>query len=130
MENLSKGILISVIVLVVLVVGFYFVSNNITKYTGFSVSENNSEFKGEFSIFESCLKAQDITLYVNTNNLQSLKDIKLFDYLQDFKMINCFGDNKICLENGVSSFPSWIINKNKFDKDISLNELKEISGCS
>ena len=123
MENLSKGIVISAIVLVVLVAAFYFVSNNITKYTGYTVSE-------KIPSFESCLQEQDITLYVNTNNLQSLKDIQLFDYLQYFKMINCFGDNKICLENEVNSFPTWIINKNRFEKDISLSELKEISGCN
>ena len=123
MENLSKGIFISVIVLLGLVIGFYFISNNITKYTGFSISTEDSDFN-------SCLQGQDITLYINTNNLQSLKDIQLFDYLQDFKMINCFGDNKICLENEISSFPTWIINKNKIENDISLSELKEISGCN
>ncbi|MEK6936430.1 MAG: hypothetical protein AABW67_06600 [Nanoarchaeota archaeon] len=129
MENLSKGIFISMIVLFVLVIGFYFVSNSITKYTGFSISEKDSALE-EGSIFESCLQEQDIILYINTNNLQSLKEIQLFDYLQYFKMINCFGNNKICLDNGISSFPSWVINKNKIEKDISLDELKEISGCN
>lgn len=129
MENLTKGIFISVFILLGLVIGFYFISNSITKYTGFTISEQNFDLK-KGSDFNSCLQEQDITLYINMIDIRSLKEIKLFDYLQDFKMINCFGDNKICLDNGISSFPSWIINKNKIEKDISLNELKEISGCS
>ncbi len=126
MEPMHKRILITVILGIILVVAFYIITNTITKYTGFFVSgveETDDDFN-------TCLKEQDITLYVNTEDIaKTLKDIQLLDKLENFKIKNCLRDNQGCLEKGVTSFPSWIINNIKIDGDISLGELEGYSGC-
>jgi len=126
MEPAQKKILITVIVGIVLIIAFYFITNAITKYTGFFVSEVKSPDED----FNTCLKDQDITLYVNTEDIAStLKDIQLFDKLENFKIKNCLRDNQECSEKGVNSFPSWIINNIQINRDISFDELSEYSGC-
>lgn len=120
----KQRILITIGIGIVLVLGFFFITNSITKHTGFSISE----FKE--NDFGSCLKEQEISLYINTDEpAKTLKKIILFDYLQYFQITNCLNNNQECLKNDVNSFPTWIINNDKIKKDISLQELKEISGC-
>jgi hypothetical protein len=53
----------------------------------------------------------------------------LSGYMKNFKIVNCFGNNNACLENGVDSFPTWIINQNKIPNDIDISKLAEYSGC-
>ena len=126
MESMQKRILITLIIGIVLIVSFYFITNAITKYTGFFVADESKE-----SDFNLCLKEQDITLYINTENIaNTLNGIQVFDELKNFKIKNCLRDNKECLEKGVVSFPTWIINNNKIDRDISFEELSEYSGCN
>jgi len=125
MEDMHRRILITLLIGLILVVGFYLITNAITKYTGFFVA---SETKG--SDFEECLKEQDITLYVNTEDMaKTLKTIQLLDNLKDVKIMNCLRDNVICSERNVNSFPSWIINGKVISKDINFEELSEYSGC-
>ncbi len=120
---MHKRILITIILGAILVLGFYIITNRITKYTGFSISNDENDF-------EICLKEQDITLYVNTNNLaNSLREIQI-NNLDNLKIKNCLSDKSFCEEKGVNSFPTWIINNNKIDRDISFIELEEVSGCS
>ena len=126
MEDIQKRILMTIIVGIVLIIVFYFITYNITKHTGFFVSE----VKSPEDDFNACLKEQDITLYVNTEDLaNTLKNIQVFEELENFKIKNCLRDNQECLEKGVISFPSWIINNIKMNRDISLEELSEYSGC-
>jgi len=121
----KQRILITLGIGIVLVLGFFFITEAITKHTGFSISESKEDN------FASCLKEQDITLYVNTNEpAKTLKNTMLFDYLQYFKIINCGRNNQECLENNINYFPTWVINNNRYKKDINLQELKEISGCN
>jgi len=78
MEDIQKRILITIIIGVVLIISFYFITNTITKYTGFFVVEQEKE-----SDFISCLKEKDITVYANTDNLaETIKNIYLIDYIQ------------------------------------------------
>ena len=121
--ELRKRIWITLVIGLVLILGFFFITDSITKYTGFSISEHDDDFT-------ACLKNQDIALYVNTNDVaKTLKSLKLFDYLQDFKITNCLNNNQNCLDNEVDSFPYWIINNNRINRDINLDELSEYSGC-
>jgi len=122
----KQKILITLAVGLVLILGFYTATNMITRYTGFSISGSENEE----SSFAECLKKQDISLYVNTDNLvQTIQKIQLDDYLEYVKIINCFGDDRDCLEKGIDSFPTWSINSNKIYKDISFDELSMMSGC-
>lgn len=123
MEDMHRRILITLLIGIVLVTGFYLITNAITKYTGFFVASEARD-----SDFEKCLKEQDITLYVNTENMaESLKKSQLVDYLKDVKIMNCASAS--CSQNGVNSFPSWTINGKVINKDINFDELSEYSGC-
>jgi hypothetical protein len=123
----AKHRLIMTLILgIFLIVGFYLIAGAITKYTGFFVSENIDK-EDDFSL---CLKEKDITLFINTDNAkETLKNVQLADYRDSIKIKNCLRDNQFCQERGINSFPSWIINGNKVDKDISLDEIKDLSGC-
>lgn len=120
----KQRLLITIGIGIVLVLGFFFITDSITKHTGFSISESKEDN------LASCFKEQEISLYINTDEpAKTLKKIILFDYLQYFQITNCLNNNQECLKNNVNSFPTWIINENKIDRDISFNELSEYSGC-
>jgi len=127
-KNNSKKVLISVMGLVAIVALLYFVSNAITKYTGYSVSEKVMDKDNDFKF---CLAEKEITLYINTNDaMVTLKKIQLYDYLNSVKILNCQVNNELCLGKGVDGpFPAWIINNNLIESDISLKQLEESSGC-
>jgi len=120
----KQRILLTIGIGIALVLGFFFITDSITKHTGFSISESKEDN------LVSCFEEQEISLYINTDEpAKTLKNIILFDYLQDFQIINCLNNNQECLKNNVDSFPTWIINSKKIDRDISLDELSEYSGC-
>ncbi len=119
----QKRILITLVIGVVLISVFFVITNSITKYTGFSVSNANEDFK-------SCLNEQEIILYINTEKVsETLNDIELIQYFEYIKIKNCFRDKDACLQEGVDSFPTWVIKNNKINKDITSEELSSLSGC-
>lgn len=118
-----KRILITLVVGIILISVFFVITNSITKYTGFSVSNANENYK-------KCLSEQEITLYIQTEKVsETLKDFELIQYFEYIKIKNCLIDKETCLQDGVDSFPTWIIGDNKINKDINSEELSEISGC-
>lgn len=121
-----KRILISLIILVVLVVAFYFITAEIAKPTssGYSVSEQNTEF-------EKCLSGKSLVLYINSENTdETLRNIVLIDYLHLFRIQNCFSNNQPCLDNNIDSFPTWIINEKRVAGELTVDELGKDSGCN
>ena len=123
MEKMYKRILITLTIGIVLILGFYVITNTITKYTGFMVFSDENDF-------EKCLKNQDINLYLNTQKLsKTLKDIQLIDNLEYVKITNCAVNKEGCVEKDINNFPSWIINDNKINRDINFEEFEEFSGC-
>lgn len=118
----GKRILITLIVGIVLISVFFVVTNTITRLTGFSVS-NSEDFK-------KCLSEQEIILYINTEKVsETLNDFELMQYFEYIKIKNCFRNNNVCLQDGVDSFPTWIIKDNEINRDITADELSEFSGC-
>src|SRR3989344_3582218 len=116
-KHLVKRIFLTIPIIVLLILLFLLISSVITKYTGFSVLEGDG--------LDKCLKDNDITLYINSaDSSEALKNIQLNNYLNNVKIINCF-DNNQCDENGIDNFPAWIINGDKFVKDISIAEILE-----
>jgi len=119
----EQRVLITLGIVGIVIISFFMITNAITKYTGLSISI----FKEDFG---SCLEKQEIVLYVNTDNVpKTLESIKLFDYSQHFEIINCLENNLVCLDNGIDSFPTWIINNVVIKSDINLNKLKDLSNC-
>jgi hypothetical protein len=122
--EVKNRILVTLLIGIFLVTAFYLITDAITKYTGYSVSEDKDKD------FKDCLKKQDIVLYLNTNDIViSYDSIILKDYLEDFEIFNCMRNNQLCAGRGINSFPTWIINENQIERDISFEELVELSGC-
>jgi len=126
MEKMYKRILITITIGIFLILGFYIVTEAITKYTGFLVFSDENDF-------EKCLKKQDINLYLNTQKLsKTLREVQLINNLEYVKITNCAINNKNCVANSVSFSKAniyWIINNNKINRDISFEEFEEFSGC-
>ena len=119
----QKRILITLVVGIVLISVFFLITNSITKYTGFSVSDADNNFK-------KCLSDQEIILYINTEKVsETLNDIELIQYFEYIKIKNCFRNKDTCIQDGVNSFPTWVIRDNKINRDITSEELSELSGC-
>lgn len=106
----------------ILVLAFYIASSAITKYTGFFVNSDDTNF-------EKCLKEKDITLYINSENPEILKSFKSYEYLDEVDIFNCARNNQVCIEKSIESFPSWIIDEKLIPGDISTDKLAEASGC-
>ena len=119
----KKRILITLIVGVILISVFFVITNSITKYTGFLVSNADDNFK-------KCLNDQEIVLYINTEKVsETLNNIELIQYFEYIKIKNCFRNKNACIQDKVNSFPTWVIKDNKINRDITSEELSELSGC-
>ena len=118
-------LLVTIMIGAALLTSFYLITGAITKYTGYLVSGEKSH-----NDFELCLEEQDITLYINTKDSTiTLRKIHLADYLRVASIVNCFENNQVCIDNNVNSFPTWVINEERVEKDISLLELSKFSDC-
>ncbi len=126
-KNRIRRILLISGFLILLVAVFQFTTYSITKYTGYFL---NDMIFNKPSDFEVCLDNRDVTLYINSENpSKTLANINLDKYLDNIKIMNCLRDNQACLRKGVVSFPTWIIRDIKIEKDISVYELADYSGC-
>jgi hypothetical protein len=126
MKNLQKVVL-SLLSLIALVLILFFITNSITKYTGYSVSGKSSKIDD----FKKCIKENKIILYINSNDIVSTIDkIQLKDYSEDINIFNCMRNNQYCIDESISNFPTWIINNKKIESDISLERLQSETGCT
>ncbi len=124
--NKKQKILVTLIVGIFIIVGFYLITEAITRYTGFAITEKTIPSK-----FKSCLREKEITLYVNTENLrETLSKINLVNYLEDVKIFNCLRNNNFCIQKGISNFPSWEIENQIIARDINIEELGRYSSCN
>lgn len=121
--EIKKRIIASLLIIILLLITFYFLTYNITKLTGKSIST-------KITGFEECLKDQNIILYINGEDTDNeLKNTGLGEYLEYFKIKNCFRNSKLCEEEGINYFPTWIINNKKIKGKLSISELKSYTNC-
>ena len=118
MNKLS--ILLSLGLIILLVGIFMLVTGSITKYTGYFVHNDASEFN-------ECLSRQDLRLYINSDKpSEALKSIDN-SYLSYFDIINCKVSKDIECLNVIE--PLWSINGMTIEGDIFEEDLVELSGC-
>jgi hypothetical protein len=118
MEKVNR-ILITLGVLILLLMVFFLIMSTISRITGFVVIEEDS--------LDLCLEKNDIVLYINSmDSKNDLKKIINFEYLNNIKIINCYRNNN-CPDN--LEYPSWIINGQKINKDITFDELIALTKC-
>jgi|TARA_B100001971_G_C18122650_1_gene500293 hypothetical protein len=114
-----KIIAISIVVLVVLVLGFYFISSGITKFTGLFVDE---DILGDGRLIK-CLSEKEVRVYVDkgeSNNV--LSELDYVDYLPYMDIFNCH-NSEDCKGEGV------VIEGFTYGLDMSLEELGMVLEC-
>ena len=113
-------------VLVVLVVVFYLVTNTITNTTGYFVADDIDRVDD----FERCLSEKGVVVFINSEDVAgTLRGLKVGEYLEGFEIFNCLRDTNFCMNNGIRSFPMFIVGDKVIEGDISLEVLGEVSGC-
>ncbi|MDP2925357.1 MAG: hypothetical protein Q8N99_03230 [Nanoarchaeota archaeon] len=123
----KKKVFATIIGLIILVLIFYAITSAITKYTGLSIGDKGLS-KDEH--FKNCIKDKEIELYLNSDDISSsIGSLILKDYLDDIDMFNCLRNNEECLRKGVNNFPTWELQGKRIERDISLGELMDFSGC-
>ena len=74
-----------------------------------------------------CKKA---TLYVSTGCPHCLTQQGFFgDNLELLNIVNCFENNTLCVEEGITNVPTWIINGKRIKGTYSIEELKDMTKC-
>lgn len=121
-KKILKGVLITIIVLIFLTAGFYFITNFITKYTGFFIGTDKN--------FEACLKEKTIIVYINSNNPEeTLENFEIKDYLENIDIFNCLRNKEYCNSKNINYFPTWITEGKTVYGNMKMEELKVIAGC-
>ena len=123
--EVKQRVLITILLGIFLVLGFYLITNAITKHTGYFIKNTNIKTDQE-----KCISEQSITLYVNTGNTkETLYKIQAKQQLKNIKIKNCYLDKTECENQEIKTFPTWMINNEKIQRDITEQELIKISGC-
>ena len=83
------------------------------------VSEELAKCIGENSVF-----------YVRTGCFACETQKDLFkENLKHLQIVNCMTQAQECINQGVSSVPTWIINNNKYVSVQTIDKLKTLTGC-
>ncbi len=130
----KKKVAVTIGILAVLTVVFYFSAMAITKYTGFSIT-GNAISPAEIETLAKCLSDKGAKLYGAfwCGHCQSQKEMfkESWKYV-DYAECDPRGENPqsdLCLQKGIEGYPAWEINGKMYDGELSLKKLAEISGC-
>ena len=97
-----------------------------------------SENPGEFDNFVNCLAEKDAKFYGAYWCGHCKTQKELFhdseDLLKEEVYIECAEDainnqRDKCIEAGITAYPTWIINGQKYTGTKSINQLSELTGC-
>ncbi len=122
-KKVTRNVGILIIILIILFFLFYFITNIITKYTGFFIIDFDKNF-------ETCLKEKTIILYINSNAPEkTLSNLEIKDYLENIKIFNCLRNNEYCYNKNINYFPTWFIEGKKIEGDVSLEFLADVTEC-
>lgn len=93
----------------------------------FVLSDRNSYETEED--FVRCL-GNNSTLYVQDGCSHCETQLDMFGRNRDdLRIVDCFNNQKECINEGVSGTPSWKINGKIYAGVKSINKLKDLSGC-
>ncbi|MFH1500983.1 MAG: hypothetical protein ABIE22_03495 [archaeon] len=119
-----KRVFLTVVGLTVLVLAFYFVAMNITKYTGYvAITE-----KEDYDSFAQCLTDQGVIMYGSElcGHCKNQKETfgESFKYVT---YVECTEQPEACA--GLRGVPAWDINGEIIYGEQSLEKLAELAGC-
>jgi hypothetical protein len=117
----TSRILITIAVGIFLIIAFYSITNAITNFTGFAVSDKQNP---------DCLESKNINLYINSrDSSEVLRNLEARSILSKVKITNCYINQRLCSSNRVTGFPAWQIDGELFFGDLSEEKILELAGC-
>ena len=130
MKSTTK-IVISVIILIVLTAGFYYVTRTISAVTGKGILGGIiKEDETNIDRFAKCLSEKRIILFINEGCSYCAKQKEIFgNSIGYIDIVRCEEYGGSCTENEVDGVPTWLINEKKYVGVQSLERLSELSGC-
>jgi hypothetical protein len=127
MDDMKKGqkIIISIVVLILLIGAFYFMTKYITTTTGYGIKEDISPEK-----LAKCLTDKGIKMYGSMYCPHCAEQKSLFG--DSFKLVNyteCANPDNADACAGLEGVPAWDINGKLYYGKQELSKLQELSGC-
>lgn len=93
----------------------------------------NNGSNDKYNDFAKCVTDKGAILYTSNGCPHCLAQKNLLGAaIQYIKEIECTSNPKMCVDAGISGVPTWIIGDKKiegFDKDLTMKELSDITGC-
>lgn len=126
---------LTIVILLLLVVSFYFISRTVSQITGkgilgWVINPEPENKDNALDNFAKCLTERGAELYINEGCSYCQKQKNMFgSSLQYLNIIRCEEYGAACTEKGIEGVPTWIINREKYTGVQSLEKLSEISGC-
>jgi hypothetical protein len=134
MNKQDKIIVLVAILIIVIIIGFGFMKsiiNNITD-SNENVSSTSTSKYGDFA---KCLTEKGAVMY-GAESCSHCKEQKntFGDSFKFIKYVECPDNPKLCLDNGIIGYPTWIIGTSTnmiegFDKNTTMKELSEATSC-
>ncbi|MFA5934490.1 MAG: protein disulfide isomerase family protein [Candidatus Paceibacterota bacterium] len=101
----------------------------------FAFVKNTNTVPNKYDEFAKCLTEKGAVMY-GAEWCSHCKEQKVVfsDSFKFIKYVECPDNTKLCLDKGVTGYPTWIIGTSTktvegFDKDTTMKELSEATGC-
>jgi len=98
----------------------------IITFSVWTITKDNLDVDEELA---KCI-GENSVLYIRTGCFACEAQKDLFgEDVKHLQIINCMTQAKECINNKITSVPTWIINNNKHVSVQSINKLKGLTGC-
>ena len=120
-----QRILFTIIIIVIISLSFYFLSETITKYAGFLVFE---EVREESLI--DCITGKNIFLFIDADDsTEAIVSVGLDEYVDAIAIFNCRRNSDMCSSIGITNFPTWVIEGRGMQGSITEKDFITFVGC-
>jgi hypothetical protein len=133
MKSITR-VVITIIILFVLTITFYYTTKTLSSVTGKSIIGwiifTGTGSQTEIDNFTKCLTEKGAKLYINKNSDEYERQLKIFGSSSQYlDIIDCYENAEICKEKNIKTNPTWIFNWEIYEGILDLEKLKRISGC-
>ena len=132
MNRQNKIIIIVAVLVVIFIIGFG-ILNNISNTN--NDKNINSTSSSKYDGFAKCLTEKGAVMY-GAEWCSHCKEQKAVfgDSFKFIKYVECPDNTKLCLDNGITGYPTWIIGTSTkmiegFDKNTTMKEFSEATSC-
>ena len=126
----KRNRLFIIIAIIVLIISLYFISQAITKYTGYAIMNNNLDN------FAKCLTEKDSIIYFSSIDCENcLVQKEMFgSSWRAINVTNCddkkYQDKAGCITIKVTREPTWLLNNRLVSGGKDLQTLSNITQCT